>query len=139
MDNATRRKLIGEFNTMKFIEQDFPMPITFKVGIAMTAYSAAHQEVLTALEFNHPPDGAERANLGFEYLFKQFEPRMRLAVRGGYRLNRDLEGLTFGFGTRFPFVPMGLAQRSSIANVDYAYSDMGRLGASHKVTVGLSF
>ena len=125
--------------SMHFIEQEFPMPVTFKAGVAMKPYQTPTSELLTSFEFNHPPDADERINLGGEYVLKQFEPRLRLALRGGYRLNRDEESYAFGFGTRFPFVPMGLAQRSSIANVDYAYSDMGVLGGTHKITVGLSF
>lgn len=126
-------------SSMKFIEQEFPMPITFKAGLSMKPWTSGQQELLTSFEFNHPPDGDERANLGAELQLKQFEPTVGLALRGGYRLNRDEEGLAFGFGTRFPFVPMGLAQKASTGRVDYAFSDMGILGTSHKVTFGLAF
>ena len=124
---------------MKFVEQEFPMPVTFKVGVSANVIDQQYHLLQGAFEFNHPSDGAERANVGAEYLLKQFEPTLKLALRGGYRFNRDEEGLTGGFGVEFPFVPIGFEMKPSRCNVDYCYSDMGRLGGSHKISFGLAY
>jgi hypothetical protein len=124
-----------------FIEdgKESPMPVTFKVGAAMPVLSVPDHRVLGAVEFNHPPDGAERLNLGGEYIYQKYGPNFEIAVRGGYRFNRDEEGLAGGFGIRFPFIRIGLENKPSIWTVDYCYSDMGILDASHKVSLGVGF
>ncbi len=124
---------------MKFVDQEFPMPVTFKFGVSTNLVDRQWHLLRGAFEFNHPSDGAERVNMGGEYLLKQFEPKLRLALRGGYRFNRDEEGLTTGFGVEFPFVPMGFEMKRSRCDVDYCYADMGRLGGSHKISIGLSY
>jgi hypothetical protein len=119
--------------------KESPLPITFKVGGAMPVLSTATQKLLGSAEFNHPPDGAERVNVGAEYVFLKFAPKIEMALRGGYRFNRDEEGLAAGFGVKFPFVPIGLTNRPSVWSVDYCYSDMGLLEASHKVSLTASY
>ena len=94
--------------------------------------SGIPQSTLSAIERG-------RVNLGVEYFLKQFEPRLRLAMRGGYRFNRDEEGLTAGFGVEFPFVPIGFEMKPSRCNLDYCYGDMGRLGGIHKISLGLAY
>ncbi|MCK4546407.1 MAG: PorV/PorQ family protein [Candidatus Eisenbacteria sp.] len=124
---------------MTFVDQEFPMPVTFKFGVSSNIIDQQWHLLQGAFEFDHPSDGAERVNLGAEYLLKQFEPKLALALRGGYRLNRDEEGLTFGFGVEFPFVPIGFEMKPSRCNVDYCYGDMGRLGGTHRVSLGLAY
>jgi hypothetical protein len=119
--------------------KESPMPVTFKVGGAMPLMNSPDHRVLGAAEFNHPPDGAERLNVGGEYVFQRFAPNFEVAVRGGYRFNRDEEGLTGGFGIRFPFVRIGLINKPSIWSVDYCYSDMGLLDNSHKISLGAAY
>jgi hypothetical protein len=89
--------------------------------------------LLGVFEFNHPSDNAERVNLGAEYQFKQLLPTFLFALRGGYRLNRDEQSYTLGFGARVP------TSRTAKTSVDYAYSDLGLLGDSHKFSVTISF
>jgi hypothetical protein len=119
--------------SMTFIDQSFPLPTTFRVGTAMDAYQSPDHNVLLAFEFDHPADNAERASVGGEYTLKTFEPNVSLAVRGGYRFNRDEEGLTGGFGVEFP------TGSASWMRVDYAYSDMDYLEGTHKFSVELRF
>jgi hypothetical protein len=119
--------------------KESPMPVTFKVGVSMPVWNAPDHRLLGAIEFNHPPDGAERLNLGAEYVYQKFGPNFEVALRGGYRFNRDEEGLAGGFGVKFPFVRIGLESKPSIWTVDYCYSDMGILEASHKVSLGVGF
>ena len=119
--------------------KESPMPVTFKVGGSMPLLSVPAHRVLGAVEFNHPPDGAERINLGGEYVYQGFGPNFEIALRGGYRFNRDEEGLAGGFGIQFPFIRIGLENKPSIWTVDYCYSEMGLLDVSHKISLGVGF
>ena len=119
--------------SMKFIDESFPLPTMFRVGTAMDAYSSNDHNLMVAFEFDHPSDNAERANFGAEYSLKAFQPNVLLQVRGGYRYNRDEEGLAAGFGVEFP------TGSASWMRVDYAYSDMDYLEGTHKFSVELRF
>ena len=119
--------------------KESPMPITFKVGGSLPLLDVPEHRVLGGIEFNHPPDGDERINVGGEYVYQKFAPNFEIALRSGYRLNRDEEGLTAGFGVKFPFVRIGLVNKPSIWSVDYCYSDMGLLEGSHKISLGASY
>ena len=99
--------------------KESPMPVMFKVGGAMPLMNTPEHRVLGALEFNHPPDGAERLNAGGEYVYQKYAPNFEVALRAGYRFNRDEESLAAGFGIRFPFVRIGLINQPSIWSVDY--------------------
>lgn len=117
---------------MKYIDQEFAPPITFKVGVGMNVYRTQKHSVLTAAEFNHPSDNAERANLGLEYSYAPVE-RFALAVRGGYMMNRDLQDYAMGFGVHFP------TSSNAVADVNYSFSNMDVLGSSHQVSVILTY
>lgn len=116
---------------VKFIEQDFALPTIFKVGLSMPAFENEFHRLLSAAEFNHPSDTAERANLGLEYSYLGLPQNFELALRGGYMLNRDEESFAGGFGVRFP------TSRTAAARVDYAFVELGKLGESHKVSLVL--
>lgn len=119
--------------SLKFAEQDFPMPTMFKVGAAMDAYQSEDHNVLVAFEFDHPADNAERASLGGEYSLKAFQPNVLLQLRAGYRYNRDEENLATGFGVEFP------TGSGSWIRVDYAFSAMDFLDDVHKFSAELRF
>ena len=55
-----------------------------------------------------------------------------IALRGGYRVNTDEEGLTAGAGFRVPMAGKALT-------LDYAYQDFNRLGMVHRASLGISF
>ena len=77
-----------------------------------------------------PPDNSEKLNLGAEYGFHDY-----LFLRGGYKLNYDTEGLTAGFGVKFPLTVI----KSSVARLDYAYQDLKFLSDAHHVSLNVSF
>jgi hypothetical protein len=118
--------------TMKFIDQEYSPPTTFKLGVGMEAFRAEQHSILTSAEFNHPSDNAERANLGLEYVYTPLE-RFALALRGGYMANRDVQDYALGFGVQFP------TSSSALADVNYSFSNLNDLGSSHQVSVILSY
>ncbi|NNE44228.1 MAG: PorV/PorQ family protein [Gemmatimonadetes bacterium] len=119
--------------SLTFIDETFPMPTMFKVGAAMDAYQGEDHNLLLAFQFDHPADNAERASIGGEYTLKAFQPNVTLQLRGGYRYNRDEEGLATGFGVEFP------TGSGSWIRIDYAFSAMDFLDDVHKFSAELRF
>ncbi len=115
---------------MTFIDEKVKMPVFFRVGGSFSILQRGESRLLMATEFTHPPDNSEKLNLGAEYAFHDY-----LFLRGGYKLNYDTEGLTAGFGVKFPLTLV----KSSVARLDYAYSDLKYLSQAHRVSVNVSF
>ncbi len=102
------------FSELKYIKEDFTLPLTFRVGfsaeaLSLAGYQSDISKLKIAIEAVKPIDFSERIHLGAEYLYDGF-----LALRGGYRFNYDTEGLTLGFGInyegfelRYSFVSQG--------------------------------
>ena len=111
-----------------FDSQSAKMPIMFKVGLSAEAFEYGPHHVLGAVEFTHPPDNKERANMGFEYSFNRF-----LYLRGGYNANYDANGLTGGFG-----LELNTGERSKIY-VDYAFEDLSYLGEAHRISLSFAY
>jgi len=115
---------------MTFIDEKVKMPVFFRVGGSFDVLQMGENKLITAAEFTHPPDNSEKLNLGAEYAFHDY-----LFLRGGYKMNYDTEGLTAGFGVKFPLTLV----KSSVARLDYAYQDMNYLSAAHRVSLNVSF
>jgi Type IX secretion system protein PorV len=113
---------------MKFIEREQRIPAVFRVGTSATMFQTASQKMIGSFEFSHPPDNSERVNVGAEYSFQRY-----LFLRGGYNINYDAEGLAGGVGFHFPVSVAGMA------DLDYAYTDMKDLGASHRFSLKFLF
>ena len=113
---------------VKFIEREARIPTIFRVGSSATLFQGADQRMIGSLEFSHPPDNAERVNVGAEYAFRNY-----LYLRGGYNINYDAEGLAGGVGFHFPVSAAGKA------DLDYAFTDMGDLGGIHRVSLSFLY
>lgn len=105
----------------------YSMPMTFKLGMAMDVLQDANHQITVEVNGVHPPDNLEQVNLGAEYWFNNM-----FALRGGYRINTDEEGLAAGAGFR---IPMG----GSTLTLDYAYQDFNRLEMVHRASLGVAF
>jgi hypothetical protein len=115
---------------MTFIDEKVKMPVFFRVGGSFDVMQQGENRLIAAAEFTHPPDNSEKLNLGAEYGFHDY-----LFLRGGYKLNYDTQGLTAGFGVKFPLTLV----KSSVARLDYAYQDMNFLGTTHRVSLNIGF
>lgn len=113
---------------IKFIERDARIPAIFRVGTSAELFKLADQKLIGAFEFSHPPDNAERLNVGAEYAFRRY-----VFLRGGYNINYDAEGLAGGVGFHFPVSVAGQA------DLDYAYTDMKDLGGVHRFSLKFLF
>ncbi len=121
---------IGGDMTFIDIDEKVKMPVFFRVGGSFSVLQRGESRLLTAVEFTHPPDNSEKLNFGAEYAFHDY-----LFLRGGYKMNYDTEGMTAGFGVKFPLTLV----KSSVARLDYAYSDLKYLSQAHRVSVNVSF
>lgn len=108
---------------------DVRMPIDVRLGVAMDFFDNGQSphRMTIVLEGDHPNDGAEKIHLGIDYSFLEM-----FALRGGYRFNYDVQGLTLGMGLLY-----SLGRYSG--QVNYAYADFGDLKQVHLISLGFSF
>jgi len=107
--------------------QSYPLPLTFRGGLAMDLITTEQYSVLVAADLLHPNDNVENYDIGTEVTL--FD---KLLLRGGYKFNTDEEGLAFGAGLRYPIGSMKIS-------LDYAFDDVGLLGNVHRGSVGFAF
>ncbi len=109
----------------------WPIPLTFKIGLAMDILEIADHRITIAVDAIQPSDNKEALNAGMEY-----EVFNMIALRAGYKslfLENSEEGLTFGFGLKYDFSPtLGLS-------IDYAYQQFGILKDTQHFSVGVYF
>ncbi|MGD8306827.1 MAG: PorV/PorQ family protein [Ignavibacteria bacterium] len=109
----------------------FPLPLTFRVGIAIDPIDIENHKFTVAVDASHPNDNAESLNAGIEYIFYN-----TLSLRAGYKsifLDNSEEGLNLGFGLRYDFTPtLGVT-------VDYAYQDFGLFDYTQQFSFGIKF
>jgi opacity protein-like surface antigen len=119
-------QILAKLNT-----DSYPLPLTFRVGVAMDVLNFEDHRFTVGADALHPNDNAESLNIGAEYVFMNI-----LALRGGYKslfLDNSEEGLTLGVGINYDIVPnLGLF-------VDYAYQDLGRLDYAQQFSLGVKF
>jgi hypothetical protein len=111
---------------------EWPLPLTFRVGIAIDPWATETQRFTLTLDAVHPNDNSESVSFGGEYAFRNF-----FFIRGGYRQAfsdvMDDGGMTGGFG---------IAYRLSTdvsAHFDYVFQDYGDLGTPQMWTLGVTF
>ncbi|MCP5064045.1 MAG: PorV/PorQ family protein [Ignavibacteriae bacterium] len=115
--------------------QDWDLPVNFRVGLAMDLVGLdadkfvqnENHRLTLAVDVNHPSDAAEHVNLGIEYSFSEI-----LMLRGGYKLNREIEKFFYGVGLKAP-----LSGAEFI--FDYALASFDELDYIHIFSVSISF
>jgi hypothetical protein len=115
---------------LEYEQESFEMPLTFTIGISMNLFdlmAVENQQLLLAIDAEHPRDYTERVKFGAEYKFMDI-----FALRAGYKTNHDIEGFFGGVGVDVDFAGFG-------ARIDYAYSDIKFFDAVHRFSIGLSY
>ncbi|HAH31123.1 MAG TPA: hypothetical protein DCL44_02295 [Elusimicrobia bacterium] len=125
---------------VKFDEESFPLPLTFKAGAA-AAFNAG--KLLLALQADFPNDSGVIARAGVEY-----RGISGLALRAGYKtspskdrdaiLGTGLGGSASGVSAMYGFFA-GLGFKYSNFTFDYALLPYGELGNSHRLSMGIKF
>lgn len=112
----------------------WPMPLNFRVGIAMDVVSAGYQTLTVSADAQQPNDQSESLNAGFEYNFREL-----IFLRGGYRQAfssiREDGGVALGFGLQYE-----LTRRVS-GSFDYVWQQYqdGRIGSPQMLSFELTF
>lgn len=114
---------------MTFVEEGAPLPLAVRGGFAyQLPFGGNNHRFTVAADALKYRDTDTYGNAGVEYWLLN-----AVALRGGYKFNYDLDGLTAGMGFRYaPAAALALG-------ADYAYGHMGDLGSTHRVTVGVMF
>ena len=118
-------------NEKAYRVETFPLPMTFTVGVAMDVLNVVqpgtpHTFTVTS-DFVHSRDYSERLHLGLEYGFQDI-----LFLRGGYKVNYDVESFALGAGVK-------LEARGIRARVDYSYLQMDVFDGVNMLSVDFAF
>lgn len=111
--------------------ENYPLPLFFRVGVAMDVYKIADTKMTVALDALRPSDNSETLNAGVELAFKEM-----LFLRGGYKSlfrQESEEGLTFGAGINYFIRGLGKI------NFEYAFADYGLFDGVHIYGFGMEF
>jgi hypothetical protein len=117
----------------KYAKESNPVPLLFRVGVAadligLDALFVSEQEdnrLTAAFDLFQPNDFAQQEHVGIEYEYAR-----TFALRAGYKLNYDADGLTLGAGIRHTLGSVGLT-------FDYSYGSLGTyLGSVQRFSLG---
>ena len=128
-NDPTRSGDNGALPGERFV-QDYPVPVTFRVGVGFPWRPSPDWQVWSALAASHPSDNSESVSGGVEATYRDL-----VAARLGYQnlFKEDSEeGLTLGAGLKARLETFDY-------RLDYTWADYGRLGDAHRLTLGLSF
>ncbi|MBN2365059.1 MAG: PorV/PorQ family protein [Calditrichaeota bacterium] len=114
--------------------EPWELPVNFRVGVSMDMvgdqqnfFNSEMNRFTLSIDGNHPTDGDEFLAFGAEYAFRDI-----LMLRGGYRLNRDVEKLFYGIGLNVPMTGAGFT-------FDYALASFDELDYIHIFSGSISF
>lgn len=126
---------------MRFVEQGYPLPLTFRLGAAY-GMTAKFPHALT-VQLDLPRDNAPNLRLGAEYL--GFGP---FSLRAGYKTTSSAQrsaALGKALGSTAPGLSefygmfMGTGFRSKFGSMDYTLLPYGELGNAHRVSFTVRF
>ena len=115
----------------QYYTDSYPLPLFFRVGLAMDVIKAGDSKLTLAADAIHPSDNDQSVNVGAEYSWSN-----TLYLRAGYKslfIPNSQEGLTLGVGLRYA-ITMRL-----ILSLDYAYENYGLLKNIQEFGVSVGF
>ena len=100
--------------------KSWPMPLMFRVGIAIDAVDIENHKVVFALDAKHPNDNSESLDVGIEYGFNNL-----IFLRGGYRslFSSEIEDQSFTAGFGLEYVFSGVKANLGAAYMTHEYLD----------------
>ena len=115
-------------NVGTVLGEDAMMPLTLKAGAGFKMGLIEGHSIIVALDGVLPADAGLKANLGVEYAINKI-----FFLRGGYKLNYDLESLSAGAGFR---TNLG----GAAYELDYAFvPGSDDIGSTHRVSLIVRF
>ncbi len=127
----------GNFSDVpgQFRLSEWELPLIFRVGVSVKPINYGNQSITVSMDALHPNNNSESVNLGMEYGV-DFPTFGSLFLRGGYKalfMESSEYGATLGAG-----FAMNLLHNTSI-RIDYAYRDLGLLGAINVYGLHIDF
>lgn len=116
--------LNGEETISEF--EQISAPAIFRLGAAWDAIKREKHNLTIVGQLNHPTDNNETYDFGVDYTFNDL-----LSLRTGYKFGQDeFSWPSAGFGLRL--------RKMAGLKFDYAFTAKERLGAYHRLSMGLS-
>jgi hypothetical protein len=130
--------------------KSFPLPTTFRVGLAYDVLTQSSNRITVLADFNQPNNNKAGFSAGFEWMGKNLGGSpFSLAARGSYSYyaanneepqildsaledEANLQGMAGGGGLMY-------GQGNLNLSVDYAYKYMGVLGPTHFLSFGIGW
>jgi opacity protein-like surface antigen len=125
-NSGSNKSLVGSMKT-----DAWPLPLTFRVGVAMEAYQDNQFRVTVAADAILPNDNEAAINGGGEIGWSDL-----LFVRGGYKSivgGETEESLSLGAGLKYTL------EGFATLRVDYAWTDFGVFGNLSTFALGIGF
>lgn len=118
-------------NEKAYRAETFPLPMTFRAGFAIDVFSIfkenLNHKLTLASDFIHSRDYTERLDTGIEYSFRE-----AFFLRGGYKVNYDIESFTTGAG-------VVVDAFGTKTKVDYAFLQIDFFEGVHMFSVDFGF
>lgn len=106
---------------------DWELPLFFRAGLATDILTTDVAKVTTSYTITDSRDFSDRHAIGAACTFVNL-----LTLRGGYRFKYDEATYSLGGGVQFTSAQAGKFF------VDYSYTDFGRIGGIHQVSVSVN-
>lgn len=132
--NGKYIQYIYEGGQMKENEREFmsyPLPTTFKLGIAFDPYTSKFLKVTYAIELLHPTDYNESFHTGIKFDFNTIYISTGRSYLIGERVIEEVfdeGGFSFGFG-------LNTKSRIGQIKINYSFNDMGILPDVHRFSL----
>jgi hypothetical protein len=118
-----------------FADKPHPAPLAFRLGVSANLFGKEGllfvdnmNRLTLAYDLFQPNDYEQQMHVGAEYVFSDL-----VALRAGYKVDYDSEGLTFGGGINIDLSGWPI-------NIDYSYGKMSEyLNSVHRISLGVQF
>lgn len=115
-------------NEITYAEESFELPLQLTMGLAADVLQLANTDsemhsLQLAVDARRPRDFDEQLKMGLEYLFMN-----TVALRGGYTLPTDEEGINLGAGVQSNLNGFRVA-------ADYSFSSFGLFNDVHRIAL----
>jgi len=115
----------------QYTTASYPLPLIFRVGLAMDVVNSSENRVTLAADAIHPSDNLQSMNVGAEYCWNNL-----VSARVGYKslfTPNSEEGLTLGVGLNYE-----ITSHFSV-KFDYGYESYGLLQNIQKFALAVAF
>lgn len=106
----------------------YELPMIFRFGMAYDFIFNEKSKMTFASEISHPNDNAQQGAVGAEFNYDDL-----FYLRGGYKINYDEQGISFGGGLNT------VVSGETRLLLDYSWQDYGRLNSTQRFSVGFTF